>query len=303
MDRLEAMSILIAAVETGSLSGASRKLGTPLPTVSRKVAQLEAFLNTRLLVRSTRKLMLTDAGVGYFGAAKRILEQVAEAERAASGEYSAPRGELIVTAPIVFGRWHVLPVINEFLSCFPEINVRLVLSDRNVPLIDDHIDMAVRIGPLPDSSLVATRVGFVRRVLCGSPAYFASHGVPKTPHDLSALAAITFDVLGSDTSWNFSTPDSRTRLSVPVRSRLSVNTAEAAIDAAIDGVGITRVLSYQVAQAIRDGKLQIVLARFEDDPLPVNLVYAGPGPLPLKTRRFLDFTMPRLRESLHTTLE
>src|SRR6185295_18734354 len=187
MDRLEAMSILVAVVETGTLSAASRKLGVPLPTISRKVSELETHLATRLLVRSTRKLTLTDAGTSYVKACKRILEQVGDAERAATGEYSAPKGDLIITAPIVFGRLHVLPVINEFLAGFSEIDVRLMLSDRNVHLIDDHIDLAVRIGALPDSSLIATRVGAVRRVVCGSPAYFAGRGVPKKATDLSAL--------------------------------------------------------------------------------------------------------------------
>jgi DNA-binding transcriptional LysR family regulator len=298
MDRLEAMSILVAAVEAGTLSGASRKLGIPLPTVSRKVSELETHLATRLLVRSTRKLVLTDAGTAYLDACKRILEQVGEAERAASGEYSAPKGELIITAPIVFGRLHVLPVINGFLSEYPQIDIRLVLSDRNVHLIDDHIDLAVRIGALPDSSLIATRVGAVRRVVCGSPAYFAGHGVPKKVTDLSALDCVTHDGPTTTLSWNFTIPGSRMEQSVPIHSRLSVNTAEAAIDATIAGVGVTRVLSYQVEDAVREGRLQIVLDRFEPAALPVNLVHAGQGPLPRKIRVFLDFCIPLLRRRL-----
>jgi DNA-binding transcriptional LysR family regulator len=296
MDRLEAMSILIAAAETGSLTAASRKLGAPLPTVSRKVSDLEAHLNARLLIRSTRKLTLTDAGGAYVAACKRILEQVGDAERAASGEYSAPKGDLVVTAPIVFGRLHVLPRINEFLATFPEINVRLLLSDRNVHLIDDHVDLAVRIGLLPDS-MVATRVGFVRYVVCASPAYLAAHGTPKVPEDLSALACVTFDSQTSSTAWNFAPVDSRAERAVPIHSRLAVNTAEAAIDAAIAGVGITRILSYQAAQAVAEGKLQIMLADYEAEPLPINLVHVGQGLLPLKTRAFLDFVAPRIRES------
>jgi DNA-binding transcriptional LysR family regulator len=297
MDRLEAMSILIAAAETGSLTAASRKLGASLPTVSRKVSDLEAHLNARLFIRSTRKLTLTDAGEAYVAACKRILEQVGDAERAASGEYSAPKGDLVVTAPIVFGRLHVLPGINEFLTTFPEINVRLLLSDRNVHLIDDHVDLAVRIGLLPDSSMVAARVGFVRRVVCASPAYLAAHGTPKVPEDLSALACVTFDSQTSSTAWNFAPAGSRAERAVPVHSRLAVNTAEAAIDAAIAGVGITRILSYQAAQAVAEGKLQIMLADYEAEPLPINLVHVGQGLLPLKTRAFLDFVAPRIRES------
>jgi DNA-binding transcriptional LysR family regulator len=194
MDRLEAMSLLLSVVEAGSLSATSRNLGVPLPTVSRKISDLEAHLKTRLLTRSTRKLALTDSGAAYVAAARRILDEVSEAERAASGEHAAPRGDLVVTAPVVFGRLHVLPVIAEFLTRWPEINVRLVLADRNLDLIDDHVDIAVRIGALADSALVSTRVGAVRSVVCGSPTYFAAYCVPERPEDLSALAAVTFDL-------------------------------------------------------------------------------------------------------------
>src|SRR5271169_927251 len=296
MDRLDAMSVLVSVVETGSFSAASRKLGAPLPTVSRKVSELEAHLNTRLLIRSTRKLTLTDAGAAYVAASKRILEQVGDAERAASGEYSSPRGDLVVAAPIVFGRLHVLPAVNEFLANYPDIDVRFLLSDRNVHLIDDHVDLAVRIGALADSSMVAVRVGSVRRVVCASPTFLAGHGTPKAPEDLSALACVTFDALTSSTAWNFTTADSRTERAVALRSRLSVNTAEAAVDAAISGVGVTRVLSYQAANAVAEGKLRIVLARYESEPLPINIVHIGQSLLPLKTRAFLDFVAPRIRE-------
>jgi DNA-binding transcriptional LysR family regulator len=228
MDRLEAMSLLIAVAEAGSLSAAGRKLGVPLPTVSRKISDLESHLNTRLLTRSTRKLALTDSGAAYVAAARRILDEVSEAERAASGEHAAPRGDLIMTAPVVLGRLHVLPVIAEFLTQWPEINVRLVLADRNLHLIDDHIDIAVRIGALADSALVATQVGAVRSVVCGSSAYFAAHGVPKRPEDLAALTAVTFDPLSSSQqAWIFRDSKSKRELRAPVRSRFSVNTAEA----------------------------------------------------------------------------
>ena len=230
--------------------------------------------------------------------ADEILEQVGDAERAASGEFSVPRGELVVTAPIVFGRLHVLPVVNAFLARFPEIDVRLVLSDRNLHLIDDHIDVAVRIGALADSNMVATRVGTVRSVVCGSPAYFAAHGEPKTPADLSDLACVTFGMFGSHGSWTFATPPSKAQQAVSVRSRLSVNTAEAALDACMAGVGVTRVLSYQAARGVKEGTLKIVLTDFEGDPLPVSLVQAGWGRIPLKTRTFLDMAVPRLRSAL-----
>src|ERR1700736_1027663 len=197
MDRLESMSVLVAAVEAGSLSAAARRLDTPLATVSRKVSELEAHLKTRLLHRTSRRLGLTDAGQAYVAACRRILEEVEEAERAASGEYSAPRGELIVTAPIVFGRLHVLPVLLEFLNTYPEIDVRLTLADRVVNLQEDHVDLAVRIGELPDSSLVAMRVGSIGRVVCGRPAYFAERGTPKRPNELSKHDCITFNGLTS----------------------------------------------------------------------------------------------------------
>jgi DNA-binding transcriptional LysR family regulator len=298
MDRLDAMSILVASVEAGSFSAAGRRLGVPLPTISRKVAELEAHLQTRLLVRSTRKLALTEAGIAYVAACRRILEQIDEAETQASGEYSVPRGELTMTAPIVFGRLHVLPIIGDFLAEFAEINVRMILADQNVNLVDDHLDMAVRVGELPDSTLIATRVGSVRRVVCGSPDYFAAHGVPDTPDDLARHMCVTFSAMGSGVSWTFA-PKGRGRPK-PVRPlcRLNVNTAEAAIDAAIAGVGLTHVLSYQAARAVGEGRLQVVLADFEPEPIPVHLIHAHQGLLPLKMRRFLEFAAPRLRKSL-----
>jgi DNA-binding transcriptional LysR family regulator len=197
-----------------------------------------------------------------------------------------------------FGRLHVLPVIAEFLSQWPEIRVRLVLADRNLHLIDDHIDIAVRIGALADSALAATRVGAVRNVVCGSPAYFAARGFPKKPGDLTALSTVTFDPLSSPQHWIFPDPKSKRELRVPVRSRLSVNTAEAAIDGAAAGLGVTRVLSYQVAQAVMEGKIQIVLAEYEPAPLPVSLIHAGQGLTPLKVRMLMDFAAPRLRARL-----
>ena len=296
MDRLEAMSALLAAVEAGSLSGASRKLGMPLATVSRKVSELEAHLRTRLVTRTSRRLILTDAGRSYIAACKRILDDIREAERAAAGEYSAPRGELIITAPIVFGRLHVLPVVLEFLKTYPEIDVRLTLADRIVNLQEDHVDLAVRIGELPDSSLVAMRVGSIGRVVCGSPAYFAERGTPKGPDELRKHDCITFNGLTSPEAWIFLS--GKGTISVAVHSRLIVNTAEAAIDAAITGLGITRVLSYQVADALRTGALLLALREFVPPPVPVSLVHAGQGRLALKLRAVLDFAPPRLKARL-----
>jgi DNA-binding transcriptional LysR family regulator len=296
MDRLESMSALLAAVEAGSLSAASRKLGMPLATVSRKVSELEAHLRTRLVNRTSRRLMLTDAGRSYVAACKRILEEIGEAERAASGEFSAPKGALIITAPIVFGRLHVLPGVIEFLKAYPDIDIRLMLADRVVNLQEEEADLAIRIGELPDSSLVATRIGFVRCVVCGSPAYFAERGTPESPRDLANHDCITFDGLASPENWKFEA--GKTTLSAPVHSRLIVNTAEAATDAAIAGVGVTQVLSYQAASALRAGTLALALEKFEPPPWPASLIYAGRGRLPLKLRAFLDFAAPRLKAGL-----
>src|SRR6266849_2298518 len=296
MDRLESMLVLIKAVEAGSLSAASRRLGAPLATVSRKVSELEAHLRTQLLTRTRRGLTLTDAGRSYVAACKRILEEVGEAERAASGEYSAPKGDLIIAAPIVFGRLHVLPIVTEFLKTYSDIDIRMVLADRVTNLLEEQVDVAVRIGELPDSSLIATRVGLIRRVVCGSPAYFSARGTPKRPAELDAHDCITFDGLASPETWTFRMR--KADASVAIHSRLIVNTAEAALDAAIAGLGITRVLSYQVATAIRVGALAIALPEFEPSPWPVSLIFAGQRFLPLKLRAFLDFAAPRLRERL-----
>ncbi|MEW6629901.1 MAG: LysR family transcriptional regulator [Pseudomonadota bacterium] len=300
MDRLDAMSLFVASVEAGSLSAASRRAGIPLATVSRRLSELERHLGTRLLNRSTRRLTLTDAGQDYLVACRRILDAVGDAERAAAGEYLSPTGELVVTAPVVFGRLHVLPVVTAFLDAYPEVDIRLTLSDRITQLLEEHIDLAVRIGELPDSAMVATRIGSIRRIICASPAYLAGHGTPAKPQDLAGHNCITFEGLASPATWSFGT--GRTEIVVPVRSRLQVNTAEAAIDAAIAGLGLTKVLSYQADAAVRDGKLSVALEAFEPPPWPVSLVHAGQGRLPVKLRAFLDFAAPRLRERLARSL-
>lgn len=299
MDRLAAMAVFVEAVDQGSLSAAGRRLGLPLATVSRRLSELEAHIGTRLLARSTRQLVLTDAGQAYLGACRRILEEVDEAERAAAGEYSAPRGELVVAAPMVFGRMHVLPLIGGFLRQYPDVDVRLVLGDRSLNLLDEHVDLAVRIGELPDSSLVAMRVGEVRRVVCASPGYFAERGVPERPGDLVGHDGITFDGLRSPLPWVFRVD--RTEVAIAIRSRLTVNTANAAIDAAVDGLGVTRVLSYQIADERRSGALQAVLLDYEPAAWPVQLVYARQGRLPVKLRAFIDAFAPGLRERMLST--
>ncbi|MBC9206748.1 LysR family transcriptional regulator [Roseomonas aerophila] len=292
MDRFDAMAVLLAVVEAGSLSAAARRLRAPLTTVSRKVAELERHLGTQLLVRSNRRVVLTDAGQAYVAATRRILEQVEEAERQAAGEYRAPRGELHVTAPMLFGQRHLLPVALAFLAEQPEITLRLMLADQQVSLADEHIDVALRIGHLADSALVATRVGTVRRVICASPAYLARRGVPLMPEDLARHDGINFQGFAASPEWRYRR-DSHSVMEA--KPRLAVNTTEAAIQAALAGVGIVRLLSYQVAEEVKDGRLRVVLEAFAPEPLPVSLVYAPAEILPLKVRSFLDFTIPRLR--------
>jgi DNA-binding transcriptional LysR family regulator len=298
MDRLEAMSLLIAVVDAGSLSAASRQLAIPLATVSRKVSELEAHLKTRLLQRTTRQLSLTEAGESYVASCRRLLEEIEEVERAATGEYAVPKGYLVATAPVVLGRLHIVPVMASFLEHYPDITARLFLIDRNVHFLEEHVDVAVRIGELPDSALVAIRVGETRSIVCASPAYLAGHGTPGTPAELANHACISFNGLTSSRAWTFS--DGKSQQTVPIHSRLVTNTADSAMNAAMLGAGLTRLLSYHVVDAVREGRLQIVLEPFELAPLPIHLVHAGQAPLPLKLRAFLDFMSPRLKARIST---
>ena len=296
MDRLDAMHVMLTAVECGSLSKASRKLGQPLATVSRKVSELESHLKATLLIRSSKGLELTPAGQTYITSAKTILEQLNEAERAAAGEYTEPKGDLIVTAPTMLGRLHVLPVVTTFLTAFPEVSVELMLTDRVTHFLDDQVDVALRIGDLPDSSLIAARLGAVRRVTCASPVYLASHAAPDVPQDLAGHDVITFESVSSPTIWRYWSDG--TEVAVPLRSRLSVSTIDAAIDAGLAGAGVIRTMSYQVADYVRDDLLQLLLEAYEPTPGPVHLVYDQQNRLPLKLRAFVDFVVPRLRNRL-----
>jgi DNA-binding transcriptional LysR family regulator len=295
-DRLEAMSILVAVVDAGSLSAGARALRIPLATVSRKVAELEKELGAELVLRSARGLTPTDTGTAYLEAARRILEDVAEAERVAGGEFAMPKGTLSLTAPIVFGRLHVLPVVIDFLKTHPDVDIRLEQTDRPVSLHEENFDLAVRIGSLPDSSLIARRLGFVRQVVCANPDYLARNAVPERPEDLADHRCITFANLMSPRHWRFE--DGRAEISVPIRSRFVVNTAEAAIAAAAAGLGITRVLSYQIADALNEGRLVRILASFEPEPWPVSFVYPPRGLVPQKLRAFLSFATPRISDVL-----
>jgi DNA-binding transcriptional LysR family regulator len=286
------MSMLLAVVENGSFSAAGRSLHVPVATLTRKVSELEALVGARLLIRTTRKLTLTDAGIGYVANARRIIEQVDEAEREAAGEFIVPKGELVLSASITFGRLHVLPIIADFLAEFPEINVRLLLSDRNVDLVDDRVDLAVRIGELPDSEMIATRIGSMRTVVCASPTLLKMHGTPTRPDDLLRFPCVAFDGPAPSPGWRFGTTE------LAMKPRLSVSTVDAAARAALANIGLTRLLYYQVAGPVRKGKLKIILEAFEPSPAPVHLLHSARGQMPVKMRRFLDFAAPKLRQAV-----
>jgi DNA-binding transcriptional LysR family regulator len=291
------MAMLVSSVETGSLSAAARRMRIPVATLTRNVNDLEAFVGTKLLIRTTRKLTLTDAGVDYVAAAKQILEQVSEQERRAAGEFQAPRGELVVTTPVQVGRLRVLKVIDQFLTAYPEIRIRLVQSDRNVDLIDAHADVAVRIGRLRDSSLVATRIGTLRVVVVASPGLLEKHGIPETPEDLRGFPCVVFDSPYLS-PWRFRNPDTEEKFTVADVPRLLVLAPDAAVDAAIDGVGATLVLEHDVAAAVHAGKLKYILQAYEVEPIPVHLVHLSRQIMPAKLRHFIDFAVPKLREEL-----
>ncbi len=296
MDRLEAMSIIVAVTETGSFSAASRRLKKPVATVSRMVAELEARLKAQLFQRSSRQMTLTDAGRSYIEACKRIIEQVDDAEREVSGEYRIPKGDLAITSPWGLGHMHLLPIAVEFMNAYPEIALRLVLTDRIVDTVEENIDISIRIGNLADSNLIATKIGSVRFVLCASPLYLAEHGHPSEPAELAAHDCISIDSVAPQRSWKF-IKDGR-EIVAPIRSRLTVSDSEAAIDAAIASAGITRVMSYKMEAARRAGQLVLMLEEYEQEPWPVQLVYAERKPVPLKLRAFLNWVTPRLKARL-----
>jgi DNA-binding transcriptional LysR family regulator len=296
MDRLESMAVIVAIAEAGSLSAASRRLGMPVATVSRKLSELEERLNAQLFQRSSRQMKLTDAGRSYIDACKRIIEQVEDAEREVSGEYRIPSGDLTVTSPWGLGHIHLVPIACEFLAEYPDIGLRLLLTDRVLRPLEDHIDASIRIGLLADSSMIATRIGSVRLVLCASPKYLESHGHPKALQDLSQHECITIDDFGTQRTWRFQVGGKE--ISSPIRSRMTVNTSEAAVEAAIGGAGIARVMDYKMESARRSGALVIVLKEHELEPMPIHIVYPERKPMPLKLRAFLNWVTPRLKARL-----
>lgn len=287
------MSIFVTVAEAGSFSAAARLLDMPLTTVSRKVSDLEGHLKAQLLTRSSRRLSLTDAGKSYVAACKRILEEVGEAERIAAGEYKAPKGELSVTAPIVFGRLHLVPVLADFLRAYPDIDVRLALSNRQANLIEEGIDAALRVGDLPDSALIATRVGTIRRVFAASPEYLKARGIPQRPADLVGHDCIGVRGFTGSDFWNVADDGE-----IPIRYRFIVNSTDAACEAAKEGMGIVSVFSHHVASNFQDGTLVSILQKFKRETLPLSLVRGEGEYLPLKLRAFLDFVTPRLKARL-----
>ena len=292
MDRVEDIAVFVEIAGQGSFTAAARRLNRSPAAVTRAVADLEARLGVRLLNRTTRAVSLTDAGERFLGGARRVLADLTEIEQAAAGQGSAPRGELAVTAPILFGRLHVLPIVTEFMGVFPNVTARLMLLDRPVDLIEERLDAAIRIGPLPDSSAIATKLGSLRRVVVAAPSYLARRGTPQRPADISDHDVVVFGGLGA-ASWDFGAGGA-----VRISPRLTVTTAEAAIDAASEGIGITRVLGYQAVDALARGAVHQVLTEFGREESPVSLLYPGGAHPPPKLRAFIDFAAPKLRVRL-----
>jgi DNA-binding transcriptional LysR family regulator len=294
MDRWQAMRVFVRVAESGGFAEAARQLNMSPPAVTRAVAGIEELIGTRLLNRTTRSVTLTEAGQRYLEDCRRILAEIVEAEAAAAGSYVTPAGTLTVSASILFGQIHVLPILTEFLTAYPAVTGRMVLLDRIANLVDEGIDVAVRIGHLPDSSLSAIRVGTVRRVVCGAPAYFTAHGMPERPADLARHTIIATTGSSASPEWRFG---GQAKAGVALRPRLTCNSNEAAISAAISGWGLTRVLSYQIGPALADGRLRIILDSFEEEPLPIHIVHPEGRHASAKVRAFVDHATRRLRAS------
>jgi DNA-binding transcriptional LysR family regulator len=294
MDRFQEMQVFAAVAQDQGFSAAARRLGMSAASVTRAVAALEQRIGTLLLTRTTRSVHLSEAGQRYLEDCRRILAEVQEAEDSAAGSHAQPRGQLTVTAPVLFGELFVTPVMVSYLNRFPDVTINGLLLDRIVNMVEEGIDVAVRIGELPDSSQHAIRVGEVRRVICGSPAYLETHGRPRHPQDLNGVPVVATSAIGQLRTWPFL--DDGQPLGVRAESRLVVSSNQAAINAASLGLGLTRVLSYQVASKVANGELEIVLADFELPPLPIHVVYQGGRKAPARIRSFVDFAVKALRE-------
>lgn len=292
MDRCHAMKVLVRIADTGGFAEAARQLNMSPPAVTRAVAALEEMIGARLLTRTTRQVKLTEAGSRYVGDCRRILAAIEEAEASAAGSFARPTGGLTVTASVLFGQMHVMPIVMEFLETYPEVTGTLLFLDRVTNLVDEGIDVAIRIGHLPDSSHSAVRVGSVRRVICGSPAYFDRHGAPRHPSDLTGHRIIASTGAWASLDWRFGPQG---KIVVPVKPALFCNSNEAAIVAARSGWGLTRVLSYQVGPDLRDGRLRTVLDAFEEETLPIHVIHPEGRNAAAKVRAFVDFAAARLR--------
>jgi DNA-binding transcriptional LysR family regulator len=295
MDRFKLYQTFIAVAEETSFSGASRRTGMSSPAVTRAIQLLEQHVGAKLFNRNTRVVKLTEGGTRFYADAKRILGEIGEAETAVSGTLAEPRGQVSVTASATFGRLHVAPIIGEFLQRHLQMTARVVLVDRVVDLIEEGFDVAIRIAHLPDSSLRATQVGTVRRVVCASPKYLAEHGAPRSPTDLNAMQAVNLPLSSQQQQWSFNVAG-RSRAAHPT-VRLTANTVEVAVEAVVAGLGIARLLSYQVADEVRRGALKIILAEFEPLPVPVHVVYLDATRAGARVRAFVDFAVARLKKN------
>jgi DNA-binding transcriptional LysR family regulator len=295
MDRIDAMKVFVAALDEGSLAGAARKLGRSPAAVSRAIAFLEARVGAELLHRTTRSIKLSEAGERYLAACRRVLTELEEADIIAAGERSAPRGTLTLTAPVTSGETVLRPILDAFLEAYPTVSARLYLLDRPVNLIEEGIDLALRIAQLPDSTLLAIRAGEVRLVVAAAPRYLAQHPRIQEPGDLNKHQIIAFTQRGLD-AWSFPPlPGSSVPRTVHFTPRLVINSIRGTVASAVDGRGVTRLLSYQIAEQVREGALEIILRGDEPPPLPVHMISPHGRISVPKVRAFIDFAMPRLR--------
>lgn len=299
MDKLRAMDVFVRIVDAGSLTAAAAESGMSLTAMARLLGALEERLGLRLLNRTTRRMALTDEGREYYAVCRRVMTELSEAEDALSQRRHEPSGVLRLTAPATFGKLHVVPAVTAFLAAFPAMQVEMMLVDRVVDLLEEGIDVAVRIGPLADSSLVAAALGHTRRMVCAAPDYLRRHGRPETPADLARHHCLRFTAVSPDSSWEFMIDGKTAR--VPVSGPLAVNQVEAALDACLRGMGCGVFLGYQAAAHLAGGALECVLAAFETPPRPVSLLYPHARLLSPRIRAFVDMATPRLRKALKET--
>ena len=293
MDRLGTMAMFLAVVDEGGFAAAARKLQVSPPVVTRAVTELEEAMGVRLLTRTTRVVRVTDVGQRYATDCRRILQDVADSEQAAAGTHAAPRGKLVVTSSVLFGAMYVTPIVTEYLRRYPHADVECRFLDRVVNLMDEGVDVAIRIGHLPDSSFHAVKVGQVRLVVCASPSYLAARGIPLAPEDLAEHDIVVARALTPSPEWRFE--GGREARSVRIVPRKSSTSNDAALAAVADGFGLTRVLSYMAAPRLTDGQLKIVLSQFEAAPMPVSVVHHEGRRATPKVRAFIDLAVSMLR--------